>query len=256
MIYLFDTNNKNMFYKKFKNDFEEKKGQGYDQGKTRNHFIPKKSHQIPAIKESTLRSSISSNGVDMDKQEYLSMKKLMNMTNTSLPRLTKINRTTHYISINKKLTNDLNFQINTTNKKIINNLFAYKQTINLQEINDYIIYEKTKKSIADHKRNGKRTTIDFRIPIAYRRLDNHYKKEDLIPIKMKPKINLEDVLYMHNSILRKSMSQNNCRNYYLKNNVKLLKEGNKEKSINNNNVPKKNKKSNMISFNNKINRKA
>lgn len=246
-----------MLYKKIKNDFDERNGQSFDQGKTRNcHFISLKKSPMQILKEKSQRSSLSSNEVDIDKQDNLSMKKLINATITSLPRLTKINRTTHYININRKLTNDLNYQINTTNKKIFGNLFAYKQTINLQEINDYLIYEKTKKSIADHRKKGKRNTIDFRIPIAYRRLDNHYKKEDLIPIKMKPKINLEDVLYMHNSILRKSMSQNNCRKYYLKNNLKLIKEDKKKELINKENLLKKNKKSKLEPLNNNVSKKS
>ena len=204
-----------------------------EQSKTRNHYIPKRNDQINQmnqikfnLKTTSMRSSLSSYALDTDKQNNLSMKKLINATTSSLPKLTKINRTTHYISINKRLINDLNYQINTTNKKIFKNLFSYKQTINLQQINDYMIYEKTKKSIAENKKKGIKNSFDFRIPIAYRRMDNHYKKEDLIPIKMKPKINLEDVLYIHNSILRKSMSQNNCRKYYLKNNIKLIKKTN------------------------------
>ena len=199
--------------------------------KTRNHLLPIKNNK-QSLKNSTIKSSFSSGEIDIDKQDNISMKKLINGTNSSLPKLTKVNRTTHFLSINKKLTNDLNFQINSNYKKLFKNYFAYKQTINLQEINDYMIYEKTKKSIEQHKNNGKKNTLDFRLPIAYRRMDHHYKKEDLIPIKTKPKINLDDVLYMHNSIFRKSMSQNNCRKYYLKNSMKLIKEDTKKKNIN------------------------
>ena len=209
--------------------------QSSERSKTRNGYLPKKNiqlnqinhinqHKIINYKNTSLRSSLSSGVLDTDKQNNLSTKKLIKVTNSSLPKLTKINRTTHYISINKRLISDLNYQINNTNKKLFRNLFAYKQTINLQQINDYMIYEKTKKSIEDKKKKGIKNSFDFRIPIAYRRMDNHYKKEDLIPIKMKPKINLEDILYTHNSILRKSMSQNICRKYYLKNNIKLIKE--------------------------------
>ena len=211
---------------------DEKNGLSYDKAKTRNNrVISLKNKRIKVIKNTTRRSSISSEEGDVDKQDNLSMKKFMNATNTTLPRLTKINRTTHFVNINKKLTNDLNYQINSTNKKFFGNVFSYKQTINLQEINDYLIYEKTKKSIAEHQKIGKKNTIDFRIPIAYRRLDNHYKKEDLIPIKMKPKINLEDILYMHNSVLRKSVSQNNCRKYYLKNSMKIMNKRPKRKAL-------------------------
>ena len=73
---------------------------------------------------------------------------------------------------------------------------------------------------------------------------------------MKPKINLEDVLYMHNSILRKSMSQNNCRKYYLKNNLKLIKEDKKKELINKENLLKKNKKSKLEPLNNKVSKKS
>ena len=168
--------------KKFKNAFEDKKGQSYIQIKTRNPFFSIKKNTIQTIKQSTLRSSMSSDKFDIDKQDNLSMKKLITGTNTSLPIISKINRNTHYININKKLTNDLNYQINTMNKKILNNLFSYKQTINLQEMNDYLIYEKTKKSIAEHKMKGEKSSIDFKIPIVYRRLANHYKKEDFTSV--------------------------------------------------------------------------
>ena len=240
--------------KKFRNAFEDKKGISYVQIKTRNPFISIKKNTIQSIKQSTLRSSMSSDKFDIDKQDNLSMKKLITGTNTSLPIISKINRNTHYININKKLTNDLNYQINTMNKKILNNLFSYKQTINLQEMNDYLIYEKTKKSIAEHKMKGEKSSIDFKIPIVYRRLANHYKKEDLIPIKMKPKINLEDILYMHNSIFRKSMSQNKCKNYYLKHNLKLMNKNWRKIDFNNNNNKTfdRIKKNRTILFNNKF----
>ena len=156
---------------------DEKNGLSYDKAKTRNNrVISLKNKRIKVIKNTTRRSSVSSEEGDVDKQDNLSMKKFMNATNTTLPRLTKINRTTHFVNINKKLTNDLNYQINSTNKKFFGNVFTYKQTINLQEINDYLIYEKTQKSIAEHQKIGKKNTIDFRIPIAYRRLDNHYDR--------------------------------------------------------------------------------
>ena len=237
-------------------NFNEKKSISSEKSKTRNNIKSLKNSPIKIVQHTSMRSSFSSGGIDYDKQENLSMKKLMNATNTTLPRLTKNSYKEHFININKKLTNDLNYQINTLNKRIFGNLFSYKQTINLQEINDYLIYEKTKKSIAEHKLNGKKNTIDFRIPIAYRRLDNHYKKEDLIPIKMKPKINLEDVLYMHNSIFRKSVSQNNCKKYYLKNNMKLIRKDKKLKHINKNAPLQINKLSKTTSFNNINNMKS
>ena len=179
--------------------------------------------QIQTYKTNTMKSSISSGEIDIDKQNNSSIKKLFNpnYSHNSLPKLTKSNM--HYISLNKKLTNDLNYQINTTNKKIFGNFFSYKQTINLQKINDFMIYEKTKKSIDEHKKTGEKNSFDFRIPLSYKRMDFHYKKEDLIPFKTKPKINLMDVLYLHNQVLRKSMSQKYCRKYYLKNNLKLMK---------------------------------
>ena len=135
------------------------------------------------------------------------------------------------ISINKKLINDLNYQIKDTNLRIFGNDFAYKQSINLQEINDYVIYEETKNIIEKNKKKGKKNSLDFRMPLIYRRMANHCKREDLIPMKNKPKINLKDVLIMHNSIFRKSMSQNKCKNYYFKNNVKLLYNNLKNKDI-------------------------
>ncbi len=97
--------------------------------KTRNHLLPIKNNK-QSLKNSTIKSSFSSGEIDIDKQDNISMKKLINGTNSSLPRLTKVNRTTHFLSINKKLTNDLNFQINSNYKKLFKNYFAYKQTIN------------------------------------------------------------------------------------------------------------------------------
>ena len=227
-------------------DTDDNQKVSFENHKFRNRFLSKKPHPIHAFKDSSLRSSFSSGDIDLDKQENISTKKFINFTSSSLPKITKNLRKTHYININKRLINDLNYQINTTNKKIFGNLFSYKHTINLQEINDYILYEKTKKSIDEHKKIGKKIAVDFRLPIAYRRMNNHYKKEDLIPIKMKPRINLEDILYMHNSILRKSVSQNNCRKYYLKNNMKLINEYLKDKYINKNKPPK------IIKFVNKV----
>ena len=215
---------------------EENNKNNYTIIKSRNNCNNNKNNrtikQIQTYKNNTMKSSISSAEIDIDKQNNTSMKKIINPTHThiSLPKLTKLNM--HYISLNKKLTSDLNYQINTTNKKIFGNFFSYKQTVNLQEINDFMIYEKTKKSIEEHKKTGEKNSFDFRIPIVYKRMDFHYKKEDLIPFRNKPKINLIDVLYLHNRVLRKSMSQNNCRKYYLKNNLKLMKQKMKIKLTN------------------------
>ena len=137
-------------------NFNEKKSISSEKSKTRNNIKSLKNSPIKIVQHTSMRSSFTSGGIDYDKQENLSMKKLMNGTNTTLPRLTKNSYKEHFININKKLTNDLNYQINTLNKRIFGNLFSYKQTINLQEINDYLIYEKTKKSIAEHKLNGKK----------------------------------------------------------------------------------------------------
>jgi hypothetical protein len=220
-------------------NFEEKIKKSLELTKSRNyntsiHNLSIKPNQT--YKNKSIRSSLSSGEIDFDKQENISMKKLMNATKShiSMPKLSKINRNVHIISLNKKLTNDLNYQINSTNKKIFGNLFSYKQTVNLQEINDFFIYKKTKKSIAEYKKTGEKNTSDFRMPILYRRMDYHYKKEDLVPIRMKPKINLMDVLYLHNRVFRKSMSQNNCKKYYLKYNMKLMKQKTKFKFTNKN----------------------
>ena len=180
-----------------------------------------KNASLPSFGMTSNKSSSSSNEIDIDKQDNFYTKKLLNATNSSFPIIRR-NKSHNIISINKKLINDINYQINVTNKKIFGNYFAYKQTINLQEINDYVIYEDTKKMIQKNKINGIKNSVDFRIPLIYRRIANHYKKEDLIPMKNKPKINLNDVLIMHNSMFRKSMAENRCKNYYLKNNVKLL----------------------------------
>ena len=74
-----------------------------------------------------------------------------------------------------------------------------------------------------NKDNHKKNSISFRLPLQYRRMGNHGKKEDLIPINTKPKINLEDILIMHNTNLRTSMTKNKVQNYYLKNNIKYKK---------------------------------
>ena len=101
--------------------------------------------------------------------------------------------------------------------------FFNKQTVNLQKLNDYIIYEYTKNKMEFNKMNHKKNTTSFRLPIQYRRMGNHGKKEDLIPISNLPKINLEDILILHNSNARNTMSKNKVHNYYLKNNVKYKK---------------------------------
>jgi len=217
---------------------EENNKQNNKIQKSRNHNTSlnnRTTKQNLTYKKNTMKSSMSSEEKDIDKQNNSSTKKInATQTHISLPKLLKTKRKVHYISLNKKLTSDLNYQINSTNKKIFGNFFDYKQSINLQEINDYMIYEKTKKSIAAHNKTGGKNSFDFRIPIVYKRMDHHYKKEDLIPFRTKPKINLMDVLYLHNRVLRKSMSQNNCQKYYLKNNLKLMKEKMKFKYINEN----------------------
>ena len=190
--------------------------------KTKNIKQSRKSN-LNINKNNSFKSSFSSNEYDIDKQGNLSNKKLVN-NNMIEPIFHKIikSNSQKILSINKKLINDLNFQINNTNKKIFSNDFIYKQTINLQELNDYIIFERTKKNIQMKKNKGLKNTIDFRMPLIFRRIANHYKKEDLIPMKSNERINLEDILINHNSIFRKAISQNSCRQYYLKNNIKIM----------------------------------
>jgi len=128
------------------------------------------------------------------------------------------------LSVNSKnLINDLNEQINILNERKKAKKFSYKQTVNLQKLNDYIIYEYTKNKMEFNKMNNKKTTTSFRLPIQYRRMGNHSKKEDLIPISILPKINLEDILILHNSNARNTMTKNKVHNYYLKKNVKYKK---------------------------------
>jgi hypothetical protein len=127
------------------------------------------------------------------------------------------------ININNKLISDLNEQINILNEKKRAKKFFYKQTVNLQKLNDYIIYEYTKNKMEFNKMNHKKNTTSFRLPIQYRRMGNHGKKEDLIPISILPKINLEDILILHNSNARNTVSKNKVHNYYLKNNIKYKK---------------------------------
>ena len=127
------------------------------------------------------------------------------------------------ININNKLINDLNAQINILNEKKTSKKFNYKQTVNLQKLNDYIIYEYTKNKMEFNKEHNKKNTISFRLPLQYRRMGNHGKKEDLIPINNQPKVNLEDILIMHNSNLRTSMTKNKVKNYFMKNNIRFKK---------------------------------
>ncbi len=112
---------------------------------------------------------------------------------------------------------------NIIKKKKRKKKFNYKQTVNLQKLNDYIIYEYTKNKMEFNKINKKKTTTSFRLPIQYRRMGNHGKKEDLIPINNIPKINLEDILILHNSNTRNSMTQHKVKNFYFKNNVRYKK---------------------------------
>ena len=185
------------------------------------NFKKIKKDKIPSNKSNSFKLSVSSNENDIDKQNNLSTKKIINGNDTTFPKIIKRN-SQKIVNINKRLINDLNYQIKNTNKKIFENTFIYKQTINLQELNDYIIYEQTKKNIINNKNKGIKNSVDFRIPLVYRRLANHCKREDLIPMKIRPRINLDDILINHNSIFRKSMSQNRCQKYYLKNSVKLM----------------------------------
>ena len=114
-----------------------------------------------------------------------------------------------YDKLNYNYENNLN-ELNSA-QKIIKN--KNEEIDNLKmKLESIMAQNKNMKNVIV-KKIGKKIAVDFRLPIAYRRMNNHYKKEDLIPIKMKPRINLEDILYMHNSILRKSVSQNNCRKY-------------------------------------------
>ena len=142
--------------------------------------------------------------------------------NENFPFYSSINAK-NIININNKLINDLNAQINSLNEKKKSQKINYKQTVNLQKINDYIIYEYTKNKMEFNKENNKKNTISFRLPLQYRRMGNHGKKEDLIPINNKPKINLEDILILHNTNLRTSMTKNKVKNFYLKNNIRFKK---------------------------------
>ena len=125
------------------------------------------------------------------------------------------------ININSKLISDLNTQINNFNQNKKAKKFNYKQTVNLQKLNDYIIYEYTKNRMQINRSNDIRYTTSFRLPLQYRRMGNHGKKEDLIPINNQPKVNLEDILILHNCNLRNGMSKNKVKNYYFKNSLKL-----------------------------------
>ena len=69
----------------------------------------------------------------------------------------------------------------------------------MQKLNDYIIYEYTKNKMQISKENNKKPSTSFLLPLPYRRMGNHGKKEDLIPINNKPKVNLEDILILHNN---------------------------------------------------------
>ena len=133
------------------------------------------------------------------------------------------NNAKNIININNKLINDLNSQINSLNEKKKGKKFNYKQTVNLQKLNDYIIYEYTKNKMQVSKENNKKPSTSFLLPLPYRRMGNHGKKEDLIPINNKPKVNLEDILILHNTNLRNSMTRYKVQNYYIKNYLKYKK---------------------------------
>ena len=93
----------------------------------------------------------------------------------------------------------------------------------MQKLNDYIIYEYTKNKMQISKENNKKPSTSFLLPLPYRRMGNHGKKEDLIPINNKPKVNLEDILILHNTNLRNSMTRYKVQNYYIKNYLKYKK---------------------------------
>jgi hypothetical protein len=133
------------------------------------------------------------------------------------------NNAKNIININNKLIDDLNSQINSLNEKKKGKKFNYKQTVNLQKLNDYIIYEYTKNKMQVSKENNKKPSTSFLLPLPYRRMGNHGKKEDLIPINNKPKVNLEDILILHNTNLRNSMTRYKVQNYYIKNYLKYKK---------------------------------
>lgn len=133
-----------------------------------------------------------------------------------------IQNNTNIININSKLISDLNTQINNFNQNKITKKFNYKQTVNLQKLNDYIIYEYTKNRMQINKSNNIKYTTSFRLPLQYRRMGNHGKKEDLIPINSQPKVNLEDILILHNCNLRNGVAKHKVQNFYLKNNLKLM----------------------------------
>ena len=90
-------------------------------------------NNLPINKNNSFKSSFSSNEYDIDNQGNLSTKKFIinNEMEPLFPKIIKDN-SQKILSINKKLINDLNYQINYTNKKIFGNDFIYKQTINLQ----------------------------------------------------------------------------------------------------------------------------
>ena len=134
---------------------------------------------------------------------------------------TAYNAQTNIININSKLISDLNTQINNFNQNKKTKKFNYKQTVNLQKLNDYIIYEYTKNRMQINRNNNIKYTTSFRLPLQYRRMGNHGKKEDLIPINNQPKVNLEDILILHNCNLRNGMAKNKVQNFYLKNSLKL-----------------------------------
>lgn len=158
---------------------------------------------------------------DKEIKDILKEKEKFNKVPFKFPILRPNRSQSHLVSINSKLINDLNSQIKEIGKSLNAKKISYKQTVNLQRLNDYIVYESTRNKIEKSHLKNQKNSMDFRIPLIYRRIANHYKKEDLIPIKNKPKINLEDILIMHNSTLRKYVSKNRVKNYYFKNNLRL-----------------------------------
>ena len=192
---------------------------------------------FPNIKESTNSSIYEHTG----KFPYKTIYKNNNNNFTTAQNQKK--NLENVVNINKKLINDLNEQIKFLNEQNFLKKFNYKQTVNLQKLNDYIIYEYTKNKMRYGLENNTKSTTSFRLPLPYRRMGNHGKKEDLIPINNQPKINLENVLILHNSHLRNSMTENKVKNFYLKNNLKYKKyQGYNESKYDKKNRKKRNEK--------------
>ena len=162
----------------------------------------------------------------------------------------------HIININKELIKGLNFQMNTfTNNKLKNpcwfscedNCFPkHKHPISsLTEYNNFslhivnnkqMVLEKLKQlspRLADKKiKNQKRIPYLFKrlqsaklgIPLKNKNKDypqNNEKQNSVSNYYSKQKINLEEVLIMHNSNIRKSVSEFRVKNFQMKRSLKL-----------------------------------